>query len=97
MLIVAGILAFLLLSATGPWPYEFYMMLRVFVCTGAIYCAACLWPSQRSLALGCLLFAALFNPFLPAHLTREIWLALNVIGAGFFAYIAYSAARQNSA
>lgn len=90
---VAFVAAGALLLALGPWPYGYYMLLRVLVFAAGVFCAINLWYEQRSMAVGLFLCAAIFNPFLPAHLNRELWSVLNVAGAALFGFTALRAAR----
>ena len=90
---VAIIAAVALLLALGPWPYDYYRMLRVLTFAAGVYCGVSMLQENRSAAIGLFIVAAVFNPFVPAHLTREIWSVLNIVGAGLFGFTAY-ASRQ---
>ena len=81
---VAAIATILLLAALGPWPYDFYLLLRVLIFGAGIYCGFAMLEKERRLAVALFICAALFNPFVPAHLTREIWSILNIAGAVVF-------------
>lgn len=77
----------LLILALLPWPYGYYNLLRLTVCAVAGWIAYTQWTHDNALtgwvvALGAMSF--LYNPFLPVHLTREIWSVLNLLSAGFF-------------
>ena len=84
--IIAAIAAVSLLAALAPWPYDYYRLLRVVIFAAGVYCGVSVLEEQRGLAIALFLCAAIFNPFVPAHLSREIWSVLNVAGAGLFAY-----------
>lgn len=80
--------AIALLLALAPWPYAYYMFLRAIVFFVFGYYAIQHWQAferaKKSTAwwvwaLGAT--ALLFNPFFPAHLTREIWSVFNVAAA----------------
>jgi hypothetical protein len=89
--IVSGIAAVALLLALAPWPYGYYLMLRVVVCGAGIFCGVMLWKSSdrgRALTIALFVTALLFNTFIPAHLTRAIWSVLNVAGTILFGYVA---------
>jgi hypothetical protein len=61
-------------------PYGFFQVLRVVVCGIAAYAAVVGNRSGNSgwtWALGAT--AALYNPFLPVHLTRNMWGVVNVL------------------
>ena len=74
----------LLLLALGPWPYGYYVLLRLVVCC---VCAVLAWQqwqiedgaSAWVVTMGGI--AVLYNPVLPIHLTREIWVMLNPLVA----------------
>ncbi|ATN34730.1 hypothetical protein ACO34A_13065 [Rhizobium sp. ACO-34A] len=83
--IAARVTTIALLLALAPWPYEYYMLLRVLVFASGVYCGVSLLAHSRGSAVALFLTAALFNPFLPMHLTREIWMVLNVVCAAVFA------------
>jgi len=75
----------MLLWAIAPNPYPYYMLLRVVVCTVSTYSAYIAYQQkdqQWAWAFG--VTAALFNPFIPAHLTKEIWMVFNLVGAIIF-------------
>ena len=89
--IVACIAAVALLLALAPWPYGYYLLLRVIVCGAGIFCGITLWNTNeqgRALSIALFVTSLLFNPFIPAHLTRTIWSVLNVMGAVLFGYVA---------
>jgi len=79
------ITAIMLLWAILPNPYPYYMLLRVVVCAVGAYSAYMAYQKNKegwAWLFG--LTAALFNPFIPAHLTKEIWMILNGLGAFIF-------------
>ncbi|MCJ7993208.1 hypothetical protein J5N58_01175 [Rhizobium cremeum] len=84
--------ALMLLLALAPWPYEYYMLLRVLVFAAGIYCGIHFWSDSRGLSIALFLCAVLFNPVMPVHLTREIWMVLNV---GCAVVFALAASRSN--
>ncbi|WP_395732604.1 DUF6804 family protein [Prosthecobacter sp.] len=83
-LIVAA-LAFL---GCASLPYGFYMILRVAVCSWAVWTLICARPPSESpwtWFLVCL--ALLYNPIIKVHLGRELWVAANIFtGIGLLAY-----------
>lgn len=77
----------LLLLAILPWPYGFYNLLRLAVCAVSAWLAYEQWKHDNAasgwmVALSAV--ALLYNPVIPIHLTREIWIVLNLISAGVF-------------
>ncbi|RWM40515.1 DUF6804 family protein [Mesorhizobium sp.] len=80
------------LLAVAPWPYGYYQFLRVVVFFAGIYCGAMVWrsgPENRTLAWALFGAAAIFNPFMPVHLPRELWAIFNVAAATLFGFVAY--------
>lgn len=78
----------LLVLAILPWPYGYYMLLRVatFFIFGYYFFRfrkQCKNTGKDTLpwvwAVGG--FALLFNPFIPAHLFRMLWVIFNLAGA----------------
>jgi len=70
--------AFLLL-ATLNLPYGYYTFLRIVVCGVSVYVAyqGYQWGQQWAMwVFG--LVAVLFNPLVPVHLTKEIWLPIDL-------------------
>lgn len=72
----------ILVAAQLGWPYGFYIFLRIAVCAFAIILSWMEYSDRQeisslSILLG--LMAALYNPFLPIYLTREIWMPINIL------------------
>jgi len=75
--------AVLSLLALAPFPYGFYVLLRVIVCASCTYLAAAEFRAGgNGWGFGLALIALIFNPLIPIHLGREVWSALNVLTAG---------------
>ncbi len=77
--------AIALLVAILPLPYGYYMLLRVVVCAAAGFIA---WKEydlngKRSNSYSWIfgVIAALFNPLIPAHLFKLLWVVINIITA----------------
>lgn len=88
--ICAGVAAGFLLLAVFPLPYGYYQLMRVVVCGVGIYAGMMmLQRGDNGIAGALFIAAALFNPIVPVHLTRGIWLPLNLIGAGLYGFTAY--------
>lgn len=76
--------AFLLL-ATLNLPYGYYTFLRIVVTTAAVYVAYCGYKWGRCWALWTFaVLAVLFNPLIPVHLTKAIWLPVDLATAAIF-------------
>ena len=82
-------IAFLLWAALATHPYGYYMFLRVWTC------AACVHLAIKSRRLGikylvgiCCGVAVLYNPLIRVHLTRELWIVVNLATVAFFIFAA---------
>jgi len=93
---VLAIVAVLLLVAVAPLPYGYYTFTRLVVCLSAIFFAysgfvsgdKSLWP-WIAVAV-----ALIFNPLIPVHLSKDVWMYLDVAAAAFFGALAYKASRR---
>jgi hypothetical protein len=79
--------AALLVAALIPWPYGYYVFLRLIVAGCAAFLAY--WSYQRTdrmnaWAVTMTAVAILFNPLIPVHLNRELWALLDLAGAAVF-------------
>ena len=92
--------ALLLLIALIPLPYGYYLFLRLvvfFACAFAIWQLVLLESTKAHIWIAAfVVFGLIFNPFLRVHLTREIWMILNLIGAGLFLSNLYYLKRTGS-
>ena len=79
--ITAGMLLF---GGVTPLPYGYYTLLRIIV-TGVFTWSAIInyKKGNQSLLWASGLLALLFNPFLKIHLTKELWVFID-IGTGIF-------------
>lgn len=81
------------LAAILPLPYGYYMLLRPVMCIGAAIVAWSLYQSVRKTNWQVWAFVAiavLFNPLIPIHMNRAIWLPINMVAAVLFAWVASS-------
>lgn len=87
----------LLILALGPWPYGYFMLLRLVVCGAAAWLAYSLLqgPALRSLGWTFVGIALLFNPVFKIHFERETWMALNVLSAVPFALYGWKASGRS--
>lgn len=84
---VWGVPAALLLLATARLPYGYYTFTRIVVCAAGALLAYTGWNEgrmQRAFAIALVLMAVLFNPLIPIHLGREVWLFLDLAAAAIF-------------
>jgi hypothetical protein len=75
------------LAILGGWPYGFYTFLRITIFSISIYIAITLIKSNLiGLAWVYGFIGLLFNPLIPFHLGRSIWLVVDFIALVFFVY-----------
>ena len=78
LLIVAPLISF---------PYGFYIFLRLIVSITAAYIIFDTYKNFKGINETIIIFsiiAILYNPIIPVHLTREIWLPINFVTAGIY-------------
>ena len=85
LLIISSVM---LLVAVLPLPYGFYTLLRIVVTASAVFAAYYFFKeggdSQSGIILA--LIALLFNPLIPIHLDKVIWIPID-IGTAIYMYI----------
>jgi len=81
MWIPQAIISLMLLLALNPEnPYEYYILLRWVCCPVFAYLAFQAFAKDKEKWVWVLgVTAAIYNPVVPIHLTREIWAILNVL------------------
>ena len=80
-------IAGLLFAAALPLPYGFYSFLRIAVCAFSIAVTFAIYSETSRFTLWCailLAIAALFNPFIPVHLSKSVWSVLDVVAGALF-------------
>ncbi len=87
--------AVILAGAAVPMPYEYYSLVRVIVCGVSVF----LGLSLRSVGMqgwssAVLVVAALYNPLLPVHLSRALWLPINLTTVIALAVACYLTVRH---
>ena len=90
----------MLVLAVGPWPYSYYMLLRIVVFAAALLLASLIYQRAKSITAWTILFvitAIIFNPFIPLHLTRGVWSILNILAGGLFVVHFVMSNRESSA
>ena len=81
--------ASLLFVAIFGLPYDYYTFLRLAI-TGLSLYAAFELLEKGSVNFWVMLFIALlFNPLIPIHLSKGIWILINIISGSYFTFIAY--------
>jgi hypothetical protein len=91
--------ALVLIVAVFPLPYGYYTFTRIVTCLACIVLAWSAWrPVGRSAPWAAIftLLAILFNPIIPVHLTKKIWVVLD-LGAAMIilAHLALVRGTQN--
>ena len=87
--IISGLL--LLLAIPSGWPYDFYILLRWVIFISSIIVA---WGFHKSkftawaFVFGSVAF--LFNPIIPIHLSKSIWVLIDFISVTLFFLAGYS-------
>ena len=86
---------FLFFAFVDGLPYGFFTLLRFVVCASSIFAAFVAHEFEKGLFVWFFsLFAFLFNPIIPIHLNREIWLVIDAI-VGTFMLVSVFALKQN--
>jgi len=76
----------LLLLAILPFPYGYYTLLKLVVCLTALFLTWFSYKAQKTAWVWIMGFIALiFNPFVPLHLGRALWVAVDLLIAVVFA------------
>lgn len=74
----------LVLLALLPFPYGYYVFLRLVICLSAGFIAYRTWsisPIWGAVFVG---LALVYNPLIRVHLTREIWQPINIATAAAY-------------
>ena len=74
----------LLLAIPSIWPYGYFVILR-WVVAGSAYIAYLAYEANRTAWIWTMaIVAILFNPIFPVHLTKEIWIVIDLAVAIIF-------------
>lgn len=83
--------AIALLVAVAPWPDAYYVGLRFLVSGICIFAAYVSVHERSTLLIPFLVAGVLFNPIVPAQMTRAVWIAADlVVATGFIAVIRWA-------
>ncbi len=81
--IIAGIM--LLLAIPSIWPYGYFQILRWIVTGTAVYNGYIAHKMRSGFWLWTMIIiAVLFNPIVPIHLDKEIWMIIDLVTALLF-------------
>jgi hypothetical protein len=90
-----------LLVAIYPWGARgfegYYTLLRFLVCGICTFTAYVALRERSALAFPFLIVGLVFNPFVPAHANRPIWIVADVVVAAGFLVTARVAPRLDAA
>ena len=76
-----------LFGAIAEWPYGYYVFLRWITCIASILVAFQAFEKNIDWAKAIFIIVAiLFNPLAPIHLSRSIWIPLDIITAILFIF-----------
>jgi len=75
---------FLFLAMIEGWPYGFFTLLRLVVFGTTVYLSWLAYKSKKQSWIWIFGFIALvFNPLIPLHLGRDLWMVVDLLVAGF--------------
>ncbi len=84
MYIIAG----LCLIAILPLPYIYYQVLRFIACGGFAWAAYMTFENDMPVMPWiCIVFAIIFNPIIPVHSTKTIWIIIDLCAALFLIFV----------
>lgn len=78
----------LLFLAVLPFPYGYYTLVRIVTASAFIRIAVVEYKKDASSVMiwVLILVAILFNPIIPIHLTKPIWMPLNIAASIFLLF-----------
>lgn len=85
---IPAIISIVMLLAGIPtiFPYGYYTLLRLVVCGTAAFIAYFSFEEEKTIiAYISILFVFIFNPVIPIHFGKEIWIVIDLITAIFLA------------
>lgn len=83
----------MLLVAAFPWPYSYYLVLRVAIfayCTFEALATPRRAADDRFWVAVFVVLALIYNPFFPSHLDAEGWLIVNLLSAALLGWHAWA-------
>ena len=80
--------AAILLVSVFPLPYGYYLFLRIVVTITSVMVIYIFHKDKNKRAvIGLALIAIIFNPIIPIHLEKAVWLPIDVLTAAYFYYL----------
>ena len=79
----------LIIAPILPLPYSFYIFLRYAITISSLLVFYRLYSQafliiELKTTIGMIVIAILYNPIFPIHLSREMWLPINLITSGLY-------------
>lgn len=92
-LVIPIIMSFL---ALGQWTYGYFVLLRWVVTVGSIIVVLNAFDKDIDWAKVVFVFIAmLFNPIVPVHLSRELWIPIDVVVGAIFVFAYFKVIVRN--
>jgi len=89
--------ASLLLFALAPLPYGYYTFLRLVVAGVSFVTAYNFYKQDEAIWTWTFVFVGiLFNPFIPIHLSRDIWAVIDLFVAGLMIFVSGKFSKGHS-
>jgi len=77
----------MLFGSLGQWPYGYFILQRWIVTISSIIILIKAFDQNIDWAkIAFILIAILFNPIAPIHLTREIWIPIDIVSGILFLF-----------
>ena len=94
--VVLFVPAVMLLLALGPWPYGYFVFLRLVVCAASAWIALSVLGKDTNRVIGWVFvgLALLYNPVIRISLEREVWMVVNVLTSVPFFYLGLAKYRK---
>ena len=71
-----------------PLPYAYYMLLRVVIFGVSAYLAVAAFSADKTeLAWMLAINALIYNPVFPVHMTKDVWMIINLLTIGLLVNI----------
>lgn len=86
----------MVLAGVFALPYGYYQLLRLVVCSWAIWALVSSWKVENGVLRWLLIgLALLFNPVRPVHLTKTVWACVDVATAAILlVYARYHSTKK---
>lgn len=82
--------AFAALAGLLPLPYNGYVLIKIVVAGVSLYSGLRIRSRNEQAFVILMLIAAVYNPIVPLHLSRSLWMFLDVGVAGYLLWLVYA-------